>query len=335
MDVGMVRQRRLADDIVAQLETMILEGTLKAGERLPAERVLAERFGVSRPSLREAIQKLAAKGLLISRHGGGTFVAESLGSTFSDPLLHLLENNSDAQRDLLEFRHTLEGSCAYYAALRATEVDQKRLTEAFSALQDCYAREGRVTRAEEGAADAQFHLAIAEASHNAVLLHTIRGLFDLLKRNVVTNIGGMYALRDETRDMLMSQHRELYEAIMARRAVEARDVIHRHINYVQEVLAEGQQEAQRLARAQRRQERAGASQGGMMGAAGLAGEAVSAPPGADQSSLPLVRMARWISRSESRSFSVWRLSNSFLPLARAISHLIMCFFQYSDSATQA
>ena len=78
MDVGMVRQRRLADDIVAQLETMILEGTLKAGERLPAERVLAERFGVSRPSLREAIQKLAAKGLLISRHGGGTFVAESL-----------------------------------------------------------------------------------------------------------------------------------------------------------------------------------------------------------------------------------------------------------------
>ncbi|SUD85662.1 GntR family transcriptional regulator [Stutzerimonas nitrititolerans] len=252
MEVGMVRPRRLADDIVTQLEAMILEGTLKAGERLPAERALAEQFGVSRPSLREAIHKLAAKGLLVSRHGGGNFVAESLGSTFSDPLLHLLENNDDAQRDLLEFRHTLEGSCAYYAALRATEVDRQRLTEAFEALQACYAQEGKVTRAEEGAADAQFHLAIAEASHNAVLLHTIRGLFDLLRRNVVTNIGGMYALRDETRDMLMSQHRELYETIMARRADEARNVIHRHINYVQEVLAEGQQEARRLARAQRR-----------------------------------------------------------------------------------
>ena len=140
MDVGMVRQRRLADDIVAQLETMILEGTLKAGERLPAERVLAERFVA--PSAR-GDPEACGQGLLISRHGGGTFVAESLGSTFSDPLLHLLENNSDAQRDLLEFRHTLEGSCAYYAALRATEVDQKRLTEAFSALQDCYAREAR------------------------------------------------------------------------------------------------------------------------------------------------------------------------------------------------
>ncbi|MGM3389014.1 FCD domain-containing protein [Stutzerimonas stutzeri] len=253
MEVGVVRQRRLADNIVEQLEAMILEGTLKAGARLPAERVLAEQFGVSRPSLREAIQKLAAKGLVVSRHGGGNFVAESLGSTFSDPLLHLLENSADAQRDLLEFRHTLEGSCAYYAAIRATDVDRQRLSEAFSTLQDCYARGGTVSRAEEGAADAGFHLAIAEASHNAVLLHTIRGLFDLLRRNVVTNIGGMYALRNETRDMLMAQHQELYDAIMARRATEARDVIHRHIAYVQEVLAEGQQEAQRLARAQRRQ----------------------------------------------------------------------------------
>lgn len=69
MEFGQVRQRRLSDDIVAQLEAMILEGTLKSGERLPAERVLAEQFGVSRPSLREAIQKLVAKGLLVSRQG--------------------------------------------------------------------------------------------------------------------------------------------------------------------------------------------------------------------------------------------------------------------------
>jgi GntR family transcriptional repressor for pyruvate dehydrogenase complex len=141
-------------------------------------------------------------------------VSDSLGSTFSDPLLHLLENNPEAQRDLLEFRQTLEASCAYYAALRATEVDRERLTAAFEALQDCYARDDKVSRAEEGAADARFHLAIAEASHNAVLLHTIRGLFDLLKRNVVTNIGGMYQQRTETRDMLISQHRDLYLAII-------------------------------------------------------------------------------------------------------------------------
>ena len=252
MGFDQVRQRRLSDDIVEQLEGMILEGTLKSGERLPAERALAEQFGVSRPSLREAIQKLAAKGLLVSRQGGGNYVVDSLGSTFSDPLLHLLENNPEAQRDLLEFRQTLEASCAYYAALRATEVDRERLTAAFEALQDCYARADEVSRVEEGAADARFHLAIAEASHNAVLLHTIRGLFDLLKRNVVTNIGGMYQQRAETRDMLITQHRALYLAIVEGRADEAREVSSQHILYVQEVLQEAQQEAQRVARAERR-----------------------------------------------------------------------------------
>ncbi len=252
MEVGSVRQRRLSDDIVSQLETMILEGTLKIGERLPAERVLAEQFGVSRPSLREALQKLAVKGLLVSRHGGGNYVAETLGSTFSDPLLHLLESNPEAQRDLLEFRHTLEGSCAFYAAQRATELDRQRLSDAFAVLQDCYSRSGKVTRAEEGAADANFHLAIAEASHNAVLLHTIRGLFDLLKRNVLTNIGGMYAQRDETRDMLIEQHRGLYQAIIEGRAEEARALSNRHIDYVQEVLADVQQQARREQRALRR-----------------------------------------------------------------------------------
>lgn len=252
MGFGPVRQRRLSDDIVERLEALILEGSLKAGERLPAERALAEQFGVSRPSLREAIQKLVARGLLVSRQGGGTFVAETLGSTFSDPLLELLGSSEEAQRDLLEFRHTLEGACAYYAAQRATPVDHQRLREAFENLQRCYAAPVP-GGAEEGLADARFHLAIAEASHNAVLLHTIKGLFDLLKRNVVTNIGGMYAQRGETRDMLMHQHQELFEAIVAGHAEEARAISSRHIHYVQEVLAEVQQEAHREARARRRQ----------------------------------------------------------------------------------
>ncbi len=252
MAFDQVRQRRLSDDIVERLEGMILEGTLRAGERLPAERALAEQFGVSRPSLREAIQKLVAKGMLVSRQGGGNYVVESLGSTFSDPLMQLLESNPESQRDLLEFRHTLEASCAFYAARRATELDRERLKAAFEALLDCYAREDKVTRAEEGAADANFHLAIAEASHNAVLLHTIRGLFDLLKRNVVINIGGMYEQRTETRDMLISQHRELYQAIIEGRAEDAREISSRHILYVQEVLDEVRQQVQRVARAERR-----------------------------------------------------------------------------------
>ncbi|MCK9533420.1 MAG: FCD domain-containing protein [Pseudomonas sp.] len=252
MSFAHIQQRRLSDEIVEQLETMILEGTLQAGERLPAERKLAEQFGVSRPSLREAIQKLVAKGLLISRQGGGNYVSQEVGTTFSDPLLALLAEKPDAQKDLLEFRHTLEGACAYYAALRATPADHERLDLAFAQLEACYKSTTKDCRVEEGLADARFHLAIAEASHNVVLLHTIRGLFDLLRGNVTTNIGGMYPQRSETRDMLIEQHRALYQAIQSGQAEQARQLSNQHIEYVCEVLAEVDEEQLRVQRSERR-----------------------------------------------------------------------------------
>lgn len=253
MQIGPIRQQRLADTIVERLEAMILEGALQPGERLPAERALALQFGVSRPSLREAIQKLVAKGLLLSRQGGGNYVAETVGSSFSDPLATLLGKHPEAQRDLLEFRHTLEADCAYYAALRATEVDKQHLRAAYETLQHSYEQEGQEGRNAEGTADARFHLAIAEASHNLILLHTMRGLFDLLRRNAVANIVNMYELRPETRQALMQQHRELFEAIIEGRADDARSCASRHVGYVQEVLAQQREGQERQARSKRRE----------------------------------------------------------------------------------
>lgn len=252
MSIGRIAPRRLADSIVEELENMILEGTLQPGERLPAERNLAERFGVSRPSLREAVQRMATKGLLVSRQGGGHYVAESLGSSFTDPLITLLEGRPDAQRDLLEYRRTLEADCAYYAALRATAVDKAHLKTAYENLQACYASDGKSDLDQEGSADARFHLAIAEASHNVILLHTIRGLFSLLETNVVTNIGGMYAREKKTRSELMEQHRRLFEAIIEGRADDARYFAGQHIQYAQHVLSEQHESDRRMERSLRR-----------------------------------------------------------------------------------
>jgi len=155
-----------------------------------------------------------------------------------------------ARRRVVERRRPDDGR-AY--GRRATEPDRERLTAAFDRLVAVYAGEQRGGRAEEGDADARFHLAIAEASHNAVLLHTIRSLFDLLKRNVVTNIGGMYPKSSEVRGMLMRQHTDLYRAIIEGRAEDARNCACDHLDYVQQVLAEAQLEETRVARARRRQ----------------------------------------------------------------------------------
>lgn len=247
-----LQPRRLADEIVERIELLILEGSLKPGERLPGERALAEEFGVSRPSLREALQKLLARGLLSARHGGGTFVSDRLGSSFRDPLLDLLQKNPESQRDLLEFRHTLESACAYYAAQRATAPDLQRLEAAFERLEHCHARPDQVDQAEEAAADAHFHLAIAEASHNAVLLHTVRSLFSLLQHAMRVNIGGLYPQGSAVRDALMAQHRALYTAIVQGRAEDARRLSGEHLHYVRDVLARAHDEVQRTERARRR-----------------------------------------------------------------------------------
>ena len=248
-----IAPKRLADTIVEQLETMILEGTMQPGQRLPPERALAEQFGVSRPSLREAVQRLAAKGLLISRQGGGNFVTEHLGASFSDPLIRLLENRPEAHRDLLEFRRTLEADCAYYAAQRATEVDQELLTRAWQELDNCYRSPSEENIEREGAADAGFHMAIAEASHNIVLLHTMRNLFSMLKNNIVTNIGGMYSREVQTRQGLMDQHQKLYNAIVEGREEDARAIAGEHIQFVQQTISERSETARRRERALRRE----------------------------------------------------------------------------------
>lgn len=105
MAYSKIRQPKLSDVIEQQLEFLILEGTLRPGEKLPPERELAKQFDVSRPSLREAIQRLEAKGLLLRRRGGGTFVQSSLWQSFSDPLVELLSDHPESQYDLLETRH--------------------------------------------------------------------------------------------------------------------------------------------------------------------------------------------------------------------------------------
>jgi len=243
-----VKQPRISDVIMAQLEAMILEGSLKSGQQLPPERELAIQFEVSRPSLREALQKLSAKGLIVSRQGGGSFVSESVGSSLVDPLTELLSTHPDAQYDLLEFRHALEGVSAYYAALRCTQADKQRLQSCFVNLQ---AAHDKKLFEQETKADAEFHLAIAEASHNAVLLHTMRSLFTLLHKNIYSNLESIYPKRD-TRERIHNQHRVLLDAIVAEDPEKARNAAHDHLAFVEEAIIEQSKDSARQERSMRR-----------------------------------------------------------------------------------
>nr|WP_063709600.1 GntR family transcriptional regulator [Cupriavidus basilensis] len=102
-----------------KLETAMLDGTWPAGARLPAERLLAGQYGVARNTVREATQRLAARGLLQSRQGAGVFVTEQLRTGFASPWRQLVADHPVLRDDILEFRRVLEGATAYFAAMRA------------------------------------------------------------------------------------------------------------------------------------------------------------------------------------------------------------------------
>ena len=129
---------RISDAIAATLERRILEGSLKPGDRLPPERELAVDLGVSRPSLREAIQKLASKGMVTSRQGGGTYVTDALESSFSDPWQDMMGKHPNLREDMLEFRRMLEGQAAECAAERTNDADLQRLEQRFNALMSAF-----------------------------------------------------------------------------------------------------------------------------------------------------------------------------------------------------
>ncbi|HXH02306.1 MAG TPA: FCD domain-containing protein [Candidatus Competibacteraceae bacterium] len=240
---------KIPDMVVHQLEATILEGIFKPGDRLPPERELSERFHVSRPSLREAIKKLEARGLVQTRRGGGTYVTRLLDTSFTQPLAELFQSHPETLWDLLEMRQALEGVAAYYAALRRTEADLEILTRRFEAMNAVYAqKQGALV---ESKVDAEFHLAIAEAAHNVVLLHIMRGLFDLLHSGIRTSLELMHT-RIGAQDPIHDHHRGLLEAVRAGDAERAREMAYAHISYIRGTLEDIEAEKRRCERSQRR-----------------------------------------------------------------------------------
>ena len=126
---------RTADEVVQQIENLILEGVLRVADRLPAERELARQFDVSRPILRDALKTLEQRGLIVTRHGGGTYVADVIGEVFARPVMELIATHRKAAADYLEYRRAVEAIAAEFAARRATDDDRALLGEIMARMQ--------------------------------------------------------------------------------------------------------------------------------------------------------------------------------------------------------
>jgi GntR family transcriptional repressor for pyruvate dehydrogenase complex len=212
-----------------RLEAALLDGSLRANARLPAERELAARYAVSRNTIREAIQRLAARGLLRSKQGVGVFVTEQLRTGVTSPWGQLLSGHPGVRDDVLEFRHVMEGAMAYFAAQRSNEEDCGRIRSALAQLEGA-----RLINdwSAEATADTRLHEAIAQASHNPMFLHLHSSVITMLREHIRLNSNSLRALAPDVSEQLLAQHRAICDAICAGRPDEARAAMHGHIDYV-------------------------------------------------------------------------------------------------------
>lgn len=209
-----IEHSRTSQEVVLRFEELILDGILRDGDRLPGERELAQKLDVSRPILREALKELETRGLLVSRHGGGTYVADIVGAVFSDPLSALITRHSRATRDFLEYRRYIEGMTAELAAQRATEPDRRNLAAIVDRMREAH-EAGRFE--EELSGDVEFHNAIGEAAHNIVLMHTLRSCYKLLSDDIFYNRHLIFTVAG-AHDEVLRQHIAIHDAIAMRQS---------------------------------------------------------------------------------------------------------------------
>jgi GntR family transcriptional repressor for pyruvate dehydrogenase complex len=245
-----VQQEKLSHGVVRQIEGLILRGILRPGERLPSERELSERLAVSRPSLREALADLQDRGLLASKAGAGVYVTEVLGNAFSPALVKLFATHDDAVFDYLSFRRDMEGLAAERAAKHGLDTDLELIDTIFQKMEAAHTKRNP---ADEAHLDAHFHLAIIEASHNIIMLHMMRAMYELLREGVFYNRAIMFKQRT-TRDTLLDQHRAINSALQARDPAGARRAVEDHLAYVHAALLAQQKTDKNEAYARKRVE---------------------------------------------------------------------------------
>jgi len=229
-----VQSEKLSTAVVRQMEDLILRGILRPGERLPSERELAERFGVSRPSLRDAFNELQKTGLLVAKAGAGVFVGDVLGSAFSPALRDLMSRHDEAVDDYLTFRRDMEGLAAERAAQFGSETDLQVVQAVFEEMAGL-SRGADAT--EEAELDAAFHMSIIEASHNVVMLHMMRSMYALLQEGVFYNRQIMFG-QATTRATLLEQHRAINTALQDRDPARARQAVEEHMDFVKACLSD-------------------------------------------------------------------------------------------------
>jgi len=221
MTIQKIKYHRVYEDVIEQIEKLILEGNLAPGDVLPTERELAQAFGISRGTLREAFRILEREGLIETRPGGGRFLSKNAGK--SEDASRIIENIERATIiELLEAREIFETGIVELAAKRATEQDILEIETAFRKWGEIDAESDDPVNPDQA-----FHLSIAKATHNVVLVNLIELHMGLLQKTRIKtdDIPGR-------KEEVYKEHRNIYMAIKERDPLKAKEALLFHLSQV-------------------------------------------------------------------------------------------------------
>ena len=219
MEIEPVKSTRIYEEIVRQVKQLIADGRLKSGDRLPPERDLAEKFMVSRTSVREALRALQSRGLIDIRAGEGAFVKDISVETLIEPLALVILPHREAVKELFEARRLLEPAIAALAARRAT---RDEIAEMDRILEE---QHKEVAQGRTGVAqDTALHSAIANSAHNRAITRIVSALMDLLSQSREESL-----LTPGRPTRSHQDHRRILEAIQRRDEVAAHRAMLDHL----------------------------------------------------------------------------------------------------------
>jgi len=230
----LVRSSRLYEQIVQQVEESIHRGTLKTGDKLPPERELAQQFGVSRTAVREAVKALREKGFVEAYPGRGTFIMEANSHPIRLSLDRMVKaGQGEGSRYLTEVREMMEPEIAAMAAERADAED-------LAALRECVAVMDGTKRDPDAfiEADLDFHLALAEAAANPIILSLIDSIVGLLREQRM----GIFQVEGGP-ERGQYHHKRILEAVEHRDSGGAREAMRAHMRQVREDSRKARQES--------------------------------------------------------------------------------------------
>jgi len=224
--IAPIKKIRVHEEIADRIRRLILERTLPPGRPLPSERLFAQRFGVSRGSVRDALRTLEVLGLLEMRHGQGTFPRELSVDRLVSPLSSVLTYRRDLQTELMDVRRMFEPAVARVAATRVTDDDVADLQRVLERQRRKLAA-GQSTIVE----DTAFHAALARATHNRVAVRLMETLNDLLIES------RKQTLRQKGRPQRSFEgHEAIVNAVRRRDPEAAENAMHQHIDRIAELL---------------------------------------------------------------------------------------------------